>query len=128
MLVVARGLPNLQELEAWRNRLGWEAITAVSGSVTNLQKLGIGHNEEVRQGCASVGRLASLRRLYAGKLLINPGNVGLVDWSATVIACQLRRLSYIRISKCWRSIDFNLRPRECQDLILRALPREVKTY
>lgn len=63
---MARHFPNLEQLWAQENMLGREGVAAVASSLTKLERLWIDDNEEVGQDVTSLGRLPTLKKLFAG--------------------------------------------------------------
>lgn len=64
-----------------------------------MRTLDIRHNKEVTQALNCLGRLPTLKVLYAGTQASYVENIGFMDWTSIALAKQLRKLSQLWIGK-----------------------------
>lgn len=62
---MARHLPCLKQLWTYNNKLGQEGVREIGNALTNLETLWLNANENTMQGIGLLGRLPSLKELYA---------------------------------------------------------------
>ena len=67
---MARLLPNLKTLVANANRLGEEAVTAITANLTGLDTLRINYNDDATRNISSMGTLPRLKKLSSCTCLL----------------------------------------------------------
>lgn len=121
VLIIARYLPDLTTLWAPEIQVGWEGVTAISVNLTAIGTLGIGFNEEIRQGCPSIGRLPRLKILELSSRDTNVDDFGGTEWMTLRLLKQLRLKDFCNC-KHWHKLVLNEQPMEYQLRIRQAMP------
>ena len=121
-----RHLPHLRQFGAWNCEVGWEGAAAIANSMPKAETLYLFDNTQVRQGCASLGRLQNLCILHAGNRSSNLDDMGMVDWTVAALSIQLQEMEELKAGKNMGYTDYYSRCRLCQTHVKWAAPDQYR--